>query len=124
MLEDLMPLVYLITGAALTSIGALLQQRQQHSQELKMHRLKNKSAHVAEEMASEFLSHEIWVDRSWGNFKEKLGGFEEDELRKLLVGVGAIRNFREDGTEWWSLRDRQQEKRDRREKRKQAHPAS
>lgn len=124
MLENLMPLIYLLTGAAATGIVSLLQQRQQQAHELKMHELDNKSTRIAEETAFEWLRHESWVDRSWEHFRERLGGFTDDELRKLLVGVGAIRTIRKDGTEWWSLWDRQQEKRERKKKRKRAHAAS
>ncbi len=124
MLENLMPLFYLITGAAATGIVALLQQKQHQAHEIQMHELENKSSRIAEETALEWLRHENWVDRSWEHFRERLGGFTADELWKLLVGVGGIRSIREDGTEWWSLWDRQQEKRDRLIKRKRAHPAS
>ena len=36
--------------------------------------------------------------------KKRLGGFGDDELRKLLVRAGAVRAFRnKDGAELWGL---------------------
>ena len=42
-----------------------------------------------------------YAGRSFDVLKKHLGGFEEDELRKILVRAGAILVFRDDGTEWW-----------------------
>ena len=39
-----------------------------------------------------------------------IGGFEEDELRKILVRAGAVREYHNDGTEWWYLLSREQER--------------
>lgn len=42
--------------------------------------------------------------------KKHLGGFEDDELRKILVRAGAIRVYRkEDNAEMWTLLERSQE---------------
>jgi len=35
-----------------------------------------------------------------------IGGFESNELRKLLVRAGAVRFMAADGTELWALRER------------------
>ena len=47
--------------------------------------------------------------RSFVTLKNYLGGFEDDELRKILVRAGAIRTFRDDGSEWWRLLSRMEE---------------
>ena len=60
-----------------------------------------KTDFMAEETARHFLSHKSYTDRSFDVLKKHLGGFSEDDLRKILVRAGAIRTFREDGTEWW-----------------------
>ena len=41
--------------------------------------------------------------------RNHLGGFADDELRKILVRAGAIRVYREDGSEWWRLLSRMDE---------------
>lgn len=68
-----------------------------------------KTDFVAEETARHFLSHEKYTDRSFDVLKKHLGGFSDDELRKILVRAGAIRTYRHDGSEWWRLLSRSEE---------------
>lgn len=72
-------------------------------------RLEHKTEFKAEETAKHFLEHAGYTDRSFETLKMHLGGFEDDELRKILVRAGAIRTYRKDGTEWWRLLDRMDE---------------
>jgi len=44
--------------------------------------------------------------RSFPMIRHHIGGFEANELRKLLVRAGAVRFMAADGTELWALRDR------------------
>lgn len=64
---------------------------------------------MAETTARHFLSHRAYTDRSFDTLRNHLGGFEDDELRKILVRAGAIRVYREDGSEWWRLLSRMDE---------------
>ena len=64
---------------------------------------------MAESTARHYLGHKGYTDRSFDTLKKHLGGFEDDELRKILVRAGAIRVFREDGSEWWRLLERSAE---------------
>ena len=80
-----------------------------HSHQLAVLREQYKTEYVAEETARHFLLHEGYTDRSFEVLKKHLGGFSDDELRKLLVRAGAIRTFREDGSEWWRLLERMDE---------------
>lgn len=72
-------------------------------------KLENRTEFKAEETARHFLEHAGYTDRSFETLKMHLGGFEDDELRKILVRAGAIRTIRKDGTEWWRLLDRMDE---------------
>ena len=56
---------------------------------------------MSEETARHLLSHQSFTDRSFDVLKKHLGGFEDDELRKILV-----RAYRDDGAEWWCLLSR------------------
>ncbi len=49
-----------------------------------------------------------------------MGGFEADELRRLLVRVGDVRVKRPDGGEWWYLVGREPVRIARLEARRQA----
>lgn len=65
-----------------------------------------KTDHMAEKAALHYLNHKGYTDRSFKMLSQRLGGFEENELRKILVRAGAVRYEREDGTEWWRLLSR------------------
>lgn len=59
---------------------------------------------MAEQTALHFLSHEGYTDRTFDVLKRHLGGFDDDELRKILVRAGAVRVSREgDNKEYWRL---------------------
>jgi hypothetical protein len=65
-----------------------------------------KTEHMAEKTAQHFLNHKGYRDRSFVLLSKRLGGFEDNELRKILVRAGAVRYMRADGTEWWRLLSR------------------
>ena len=83
--------------------------RQQLKNQLEILREQNKTEFMAEITARHFLMHESFTDRSFETLQKHLGGFEENELRKILVRAGAVRVFREDGSEWWRLLSRTEE---------------
>lgn len=97
-------------GAAVGGTIALITARQHHRSQLEILKAQHKTEFMAEETARHFLLHKGYTDRSFELIKRHLGGFNDDELRKILVRAGAIRVFREDGSEWWSLLERQDEK--------------
>ena len=59
---------------------------------------------MAEQAAKSLLENPRWQKRSFAEIKKRLGGFNDDELRKILVRAGAVRFERkEDGEELWGL---------------------
>ena len=68
-----------------------------------------KTEHMAETTARYFLSHKGYTDRSFQLLSERLGGFDPDELRRILVRAGAVRYLRRDGSEFWRLLSREPE---------------
>jgi len=63
----------------------------------------------------EMLSHKTHIDRSFNALKAKIGGYSDDDIRKLLMAVGAQKDRgRNDGKEWWFLGSRQGERNQRR----------
>ena len=83
--------------------------KRQFQNQLRIQREQHKVEYVAEETARHFLEHKAFTDRSFETLRNHLGGFEDDELRKILVRAGAIRVYREDGSEWWRLLSRMDE---------------
>lgn len=98
-----------ILGTIVGGTISFLIQREQFKNEIVRIREENKTEFQAEQTALHFLSVKNYTDRSFDTLKKHLGGFEDDELRKILVRAGAIRNFREDGSEWWRLLSRNEE---------------
>lgn len=58
---------------------------------------------MAEQAAKTLLENERWEKRSFVEIKKRLGGFDDDELRKILVRGGAVRFEATDGAELWGL---------------------
>ncbi len=63
----------------------------------------------AREAALELLKSEKWPKRSFDIFRARLGGYHDDELRKILVSVGAVRFQGANKEELWGLRERNPE---------------
>jgi hypothetical protein len=61
---------------------------------------------MAERAIVQLLENAHWTQRSFAILRSHIGGFDDDELRKLLVRSGALRFVSTDGTEWWGLRSR------------------
>lgn len=98
-----------LLGAAVGGGISYLLNRQQLQNQLRVLQEQHKVEFMAEETARHFLSHKSYTDRSFDALRKHLGGFEDNELRKILVRAGAIRVFREDGSEWWRLLSRMDE---------------
>src|SRR5438477_5921015 len=64
---------------------------------------------MAEQAINRLLSHHGWEKRTFEAIKSRIGGFEDDELRQLLVRSGAVKfRRRSDGAELWGLLSRNQ----------------
>ncbi|GAA0326090.1 hypothetical protein GCM10009087_40510 [Sphingomonas oligophenolica] len=61
--------------------------------------------YAAERVAHELLQSE-WPLRSLNVIKIHLGGFSDNDLRKILVRAGAIRFVSKSGAELWGLLER------------------
>ncbi|MEO9484241.1 MAG: hypothetical protein ABJG47_12370 [Ekhidna sp.] len=101
--------LFSLAGTIVGGLITLLVQRQRFGQEIKLKREENKTEFMAESTVKHFLNHKSYTDRSFETLKKHLGGFDDDELRKILVRAGAIRNFRSDNSEWWRLLSRMDE---------------
>lgn len=98
--------------ALLAGVSSYILQERKLKKEIKLINEENKTEFMAEKAARYFLQHAGYTDRSFKVLKKHLGGWDkdEDELRRILVRAGAIRTYREDDTEWWTLLERLPEK--------------
>jgi hypothetical protein len=62
------------------------------------------------EVIRKLLSQADWELRTFEALKVHLRGFEDNELRKLLIAAGALAFERADGVELWGLLERNEEK--------------
>lgn len=98
-----------ILGGVISGLMSYVLQKQRFEQELRLKHEEFRTEFMAENTAKHFLNHKSYTDRSFDTLQKHLGGFEDDELRKILVRAGAIRIIREDGSEWWRLLSRMDE---------------
>jgi len=69
-------------------------------------RLENRTLFQAERVAHELLMTPGWDLRSFDAIKRRLGGFEDDEIRKVLIRAGALQFEGKRGQERWGLLER------------------
>lgn len=88
-----------IISATITLVGSLLTYFATHRRLRREYQLE----YAAERIAHQLLNHPEWEWRSFERIKHHLGGFADDELRKILVRAGAIRTYTAGNAEMWSL---------------------
>ena len=101
--------IFTLAGTIVGGLITYFLQRQRFKQEMKILQEEYKTEFIAESTAKHFLNHKSFTDRSFETLKKHLGGFDDDELRKILVRAGAIRTYKKDGSEWWRLLSRMDE---------------
>ena len=82
--------------ALITSIATYALQERKLKTELR-------TEFMAEQVAKKLLESPKWKMRSFDEIKKRLAGFEDNELRKILVRSGAVRFEGENGRELWGL---------------------
>lgn len=100
-----------IIGGIVSGLFNIILQRNQFKHNKELFLLQNKSAEQVKEILLEMLNNKNYVDRSFEALKGKIGGYSDDELRKILLEVGALKSIRnEDNSEWWYLKERRDER--------------
>jgi hypothetical protein len=61
---------------------------------------------AAERVARQLMLHPQWEWRTFSTIRHFLGGFDDDELRRVLVRAGAVRGSGTGDQELWGLLDR------------------
>lgn len=98
-------------GVTVGGIVSFYLQKYRLEHEFKIKLQENKTENMAEATVKYYLKEERFYERSFNHLKTKLGGFEDDEVRKILVRAGAVRFIRpDDQEEFWCLVERLPEK--------------
>ena len=95
-------IVVAIITALITSILAFLVQERKLRADLR-------TEFMAEEAVKRLLESPKWGKRSFDEIKKRLNGFEDDELRKILVRAGAVSFTGDNNRELWGLLTRNQD---------------
>lgn len=110
-------LISIITSGVVAVISGiitfLIQERKLNSEKLRLkaqfdlekEKLEElyKTERRADNALSKFLNHVKFKRRSFTYISEKMGGFDDNELRKMLIRNGAVRSIGKDKVEWWEL---------------------
>ena len=102
--------IFTLLGTLIGGVVTFAINRQQFKHQINALHEEHKTEFMAETTARHFLSHNSYTDRSFDVLVKHLGGFDEDELRKILVRAGAVREYHSDGSEWWYLLSREDER--------------
>lgn len=103
-------LIGVIVGTLGTGLINWLLQKNQFQHNVNMYHLQNKSSEVVKQMLLDMLNHKSYVDRSFVTLKAPIGGYSDDEIRQMLHDIEAKKSVREDGSEWWYLLSRRDER--------------
>jgi hypothetical protein len=88
-----------IVTAVISSIITFRVSEKKHEREYKLD-------YSVEEIVLKFLNHPKWRFRTFKTIKYHIAGFEDNELRQILLRVGAIRFEDGEGAEIWGLFER------------------
>jgi len=103
-------IVGVVVGALLSGGINWFLQRNQFKHNRDMFLLQNQSSEVVKSLLKEMLGHKSYTDRSFDALKAPIGGFTDDEVRILLHEIQAKKVKRDDGSEWWYLLSREEER--------------
>lgn len=110
MSDAMWALVGVLIGTCSTGLINWLLQGKQFKHNKEMFILQNKSSETVKTLLFEMLNHRSYTDRSFSALKSPVGGYSDDEIRQFLHEIGAKKAAREDGSEWWYLLTRQDER--------------
>lgn len=99
-----------LIGGVVTALASLRSERRRLRDELEVQREALRAEFGTEESVESALRHFLGIYhlpyRSFPMIRHHVGGFEKNELRRLLVRAGAVRFMAQDGTELWAMRER------------------
>ena len=110
MSEAIWALIGVVVGTLGTGLFNFHAQRRQFEHNKEMFLLQNRSAEVVKQLLSDMLNHKSHIDRSFSALRAPIGGYSDDQIRVFLHDIGAKKVSRGDGTEWWYLLARQDER--------------
>lgn len=103
-------IIGVLIGAIATGGINYFLQKNQFKHNIEMFRLQNQSKEQVKEYLLELLNHKKYTDREFRTIKKRIGAFSDEELRLLLIEVGAKKSENTKGEETWYLKSREAER--------------
>jgi hypothetical protein len=95
----------LIAGGVSVGVSVVTAIATSRAQERRL-RTELRTQFMAEEALRVLLLNDRWALRSFSAISKRVRGFEENELRQLLIRAGALCFEGKNGEELWGLRER------------------
>lgn len=92
-----------VGASLLTTISTIIVNDRRMGREFRLH-------FQAETIVRKLLQHPRWRLRTFDTIKYHIGGFKDDDLRKILVQAGALRFHDRSGVEVWGLIERNKDR--------------
>jgi hypothetical protein len=99
-----------VIGGFLSGAINYLLQKSQFKHNREMFLLQNKSTEQVKILLADMLNHRSYTDRSFEALRKPIGGFSDDEIRRLLHEIDAKMISRDKGEEFWYLLSRKEER--------------
>lgn len=96
--------------AAATAVGTFNIQKSKFKKDFEYDLQGIRTHKTAEDIARRLLEHERFQKRKFTTIRYHIRGFEDNQLRQILLRAGAVAFENKDGEEFWGLIERNEDK--------------
>ncbi|HED38435.1 MAG TPA: hypothetical protein ENI76_09375 [Ignavibacteria bacterium] len=105
--KEIWGIIGVVIGFLGKGIIDLILSRRSHEHKEKMYRLENQDKENVKEILLDMLNHRKFISRNFDTLKKRIGGFSDDEIRRILMEIKAQKlSNPKDNKEKWLLKDR------------------
>lgn len=109
--KEIWGIIGIVLGFLGKGLFDLIRTRYSHEHTEKMYKLENQGKENIKELLSEMLNHRKYVDRTFDALKKRIGGYTDDEIRKILMELNAQKvSSTKSNKEMWFLTSRKNER--------------
>lgn len=109
--KEIWGLIGIVLGIIVKGVFDIIKLRMSHDHDKESFKTQNLAKEKVKELLLEMLNHRKYTDRTFDALKKRIGGYSDDDIRKMLMEVGAQKvRGKADGKEMWYLTERQEER--------------
>jgi len=109
--KELWGIAGIVIGFLGKGLFDLVRTRMSQEHENQMYKLENQGKENVKEILLEMLNHRKHVDRSFDTLKKRIGGYSDDEIRRILIEIKAQKvGYSKSDKEMWFLTSRANER--------------